>query len=248
MTSLKRSSAYASSMIVGIMLLSTVVLPYFLHDFRLTLQRTDYVDEENRTFSATRFDPEIIKKLDLRDVFIEADKAYETTKGCTDDEAVYSGACQIQVNVRAYHAYNIIELLRFNSFPSNPGYYTVVLEDEDKQYSVNLQSINWIQYVTLGAVISVIGVLFSVWLLVRYEKHISNTQNHLIGITLGIFSVSIVILLLIISQSEMLMGVLIPSPYVMLFAGIPFMTTYAIWYHMIGKRFVNNEKLQESIE
>lgn len=226
-------------MAIGIVLFSMIITPYFFHDFKLTIDRVGYMERENRNFSTTEYDEKIVERLGLAIPLNKIDGAYETSKFCTDPPDYYMTGCRIELDVKAYEAYRMVDELDFYSFPRSLGHYAVAMEGIGKLYFVYLDSINWKEYMIVGAFLSITGVLFSVWVYVRYEKHLTNVQNHATGITLGIFVVSIILFLM--SQTEMFFAIIFPSPFSLLFVGVPFVTTHASWYYLLGNKLANRQ-------
>ena len=217
-------------------------MPYFFHDVILTVERTDFNVKNDIYFSEIPPDRKVIKELGIEYFFNEADtnydKNFKTGRACPDFTLYYyRNFCQSEGEIPSYKAYQIMEKFTFNH--QSMEFNSATMGDSDgKMYVVYLRSPNWEDSLIRGSIISIIGILFSVWVFVRNEKHLTRLQNHTVGATLATFVALFIILSILRISTEPL--ILYP-PFSVMFAGPPFLVTYAGWYFIFGKKLINSE-------
>jgi len=222
------------------MLASIIIVPNFFHDVILTVERTDFDIRNDSYFSLIWPDRNVLKDLGIESFFSEADANYEenskTGRPCPDlSGPYYRNYCQSQGEIKSYKASQIMLRFTFNHQTSE-FHSAVMADDQGKMYVVYLDSKNWKDYVIYGSLVSIVGVLISVWIFVKQEKYLERIQNHLIGATLATL-VGLVLLLSFLSVN--IEPVILFPPFTIMFIGPPFVVVYALWYFIFGRKFVN---------
>jgi len=176
---LKTSLAISLSITSAVIIIAAGIIPYFFHDFKLTIVRSDFIINGLKIISQ---DEKVLDELGISGAIIEADKAFErnkeTGRPCFDYYFYSRNLCQSEINVKAFHAYKILQKLPFKDNTLQFFYQSADDQTVAKKYVVYLNSFNWNDYVAFGLIISVTAMMLLALILARFGKSIVRVQNN----------------------------------------------------------------------
>ena len=176
---MKTSLALSLSITAAVIIIAAGFIPYLFHDFKLIVVRSDFIIDGLQVIPQ---DEKILEELGISGAVIEAYKAFqrnkETGRPCFDYYFYSRNLCQSKTDVKAFHAYKILEKLPFKDNTWQFFYQSADDQTVAKKYVVYLNSFNWNDYAAFGLIISVTAMMLLVLILFRFEKSMTGVQNH----------------------------------------------------------------------